>query len=126
MECQSQPLRSGEVLNFRWLSNGLVNLVDAMTGCIAAIKRPELFQHLFFFLVDPQGLSSSLSISEIEALSESMSKNYWGWVSDFAPIATLAPTFVAHYTERSLGAPAKVTILGKKGICLSLQLMTCS
>ncbi|KAJ4823879.1 hypothetical protein Tsubulata_010460 [Turnera subulata] len=176
--------------NFDGYAADLVNLLDeleldktiymghsmsAMIGCIAAVKRPELFQHLILLGGSPRylndtGYDGGFSKAGIEGLFDAMSKNYSAWVPGFAPTAVLAddcaaiaefedtlgrinpkvalavaktvflsdlrgvlpkvlvpctiiqakidpvaPTFVAHYMKRNLGAPATVKILKTKG-----------
>ncbi|KAJ6749872.1 hypothetical protein OIU85_000497 [Salix viminalis] len=93
--------------SFNGYASDLVNLLDelnvnktifvghsmsAMIGCIASIKRPELFKHLILLggsprYLDAKGYNGGFTRSEINALFKQMDRNYTSWVQAFAPVA---------------------------------------
>ncbi|KAJ6869936.1 hypothetical protein NC652_035747 [Populus alba x Populus x berolinensis] len=66
--------------------------MSAMIGCIASIKRPELFRHLVLLggsprYLDEKGYNGGFTRSEINAIFKHMHHNYTSWVQAFAPTA---------------------------------------
>ncbi|KAF8022957.1 hypothetical protein BT93_F0466 [Corymbia citriodora subsp. variegata] len=83
--------------------------MSAMIGCLAAISRPDLFEHLVLLsgsprYLDDEGYVGGFNESVINSLLQSMRTNYSGWVHDFAPIAVaLNDTSALMEFEHSLG-----------------------
>ncbi|KAI5560614.1 hypothetical protein POPTR_016G062700v4 [Populus trichocarpa] len=93
--------------SFKGYASDMVNLLDelrvnetifvghsmsAMIGCIASIKRPELFRHLVLLggsprYLDEKGYNGGFTRSEINAIFKHMHQNYTSWVQAFAPTA---------------------------------------
>ncbi|KAJ6968235.1 strigolactone esterase D14-like [Populus alba x Populus x berolinensis] len=89
--------------SFKGYASDMVNLLDelrvnetilvghsmsAMIGCIASIKRPELFRHLVLLggsprYLDEKGYNGGFTRSEINAILKHMHQNYTSWVSSF-------------------------------------------
>ncbi|KAJ8900017.1 hypothetical protein K2173_024130 [Erythroxylum novogranatense] len=66
--------------------------MSAMIGCLAAIKRPELFQHLVLLGGSPRYLNSKgydggFERAQVEVLLKSMEQNFSGWIQSYAPTA---------------------------------------
>ncbi|XP_039042254.1 probable strigolactone esterase DAD2 [Hibiscus syriacus] len=64
----------------------------AMVGCLAAINRPHLFNHLVLLSGSPryineEGYEGGFTKSEIKAVYRNISENFRGWVQNFAPTA---------------------------------------
>ncbi|KHN43574.1 Sigma factor sigB regulation protein rsbQ [Glycine soja] len=82
--------------------------MSAMIGCIAATKKPELFEHLVQLGGSPrylneEGYEGGFTRSELDTIFESIKQNFSGWAHSFAPnaISTNNPAAVAEF-ERSL------------------------
>ncbi|KAF2307724.1 hypothetical protein GH714_031236 [Hevea brasiliensis] len=93
--------------NFTGYARDLVTLLDelnvnktiymghsmsAMIGCIAAIERPELFQHLILLSGSPRylnakGYEGGFERSGINEILRNINNNFSSWVQDFAPRA---------------------------------------
>ncbi|GAB4843742.1 hypothetical protein Ancab_013707 [Ancistrocladus abbreviatus] len=63
--------------------------MSAMVGCIAAVKKPELFQQLILLSGSPrylnaEGYYGGFSLPEVEGIFNQISQNYQEWVEDFA------------------------------------------
>ncbi len=66
--------------------------VSGMVSLLAALVEPDCFSQLFFIDASPRYLNDVEYIggfeqSDLDALYESMSTNYYAWASGFAPIA---------------------------------------
>ncbi|KAL3715892.1 hypothetical protein ACJRO7_007620 [Eucalyptus globulus] len=83
--------------------------MSAMIGCLAAIRRPDLFEHLVLLSGSPRYLNAKgyvggLDETAINSLLQSMRADYSGWVHDFAPKPiALNNTSALMEFERSLG-----------------------
>ncbi|KDP21908.1 hypothetical protein JCGZ_03046 [Jatropha curcas] len=93
--------------NFEGYANDLVTLLDvlnvnqstyighsmsAMIGCLASIKRPELFHHLVLLSGSPrylnaEGYDGGFERSEINTTLRNINQNFSSWVENFAPMA---------------------------------------
>lgn len=63
--------------------------MSAMIGCIAATKRPQLFEHLVLLGGSPrylneQGYNGGLEISDIETTFNQINHNFSKWVQNFS------------------------------------------
>ncbi|CAD6231056.1 unnamed protein product [Miscanthus lutarioriparius] len=63
-----------------------------MVGCIASIKRPDLFTHLVLVGASPRYMNSEdyeggFDEPEIEAMLSRISSDFRGWAEDFVPLA---------------------------------------
>ncbi|KAL3534004.1 hypothetical protein ACH5RR_007525 [Cinchona calisaya] len=66
--------------------------MSAMVGCIAATKRPDLFQHLFLMNGSPRYLntpmySGGFSREDINTILTNIRQNFTGWARTLAPLA---------------------------------------
>ncbi|KAK6941976.1 Alpha/beta hydrolase fold-1 [Dillenia turbinata] len=66
--------------------------MSAMIGCIAATRRPELFEHLILLSGSPRYLNTKryfggFERSELKTILMQINQNFSGWVQDFAPKA---------------------------------------
>lgn len=66
--------------------------VSGMVSLLAALVEPDCFSQLFFIDASPRylndvGYYGGFEQSDLDALYESMSSNYYAWASGFAPIA---------------------------------------
>uniref|UniRef100_A0A5B7A6D0 AB hydrolase-1 domain-containing protein n=1 Tax=Davidia involucrata TaxID=16924 RepID=A0A5B7A6D0_DAVIN len=66
--------------------------MSAMIGCIAATKRPQLFQHLILLSGSPRYLNAKgyyggFERSSIETIFKDINQNFSGWVQSFAQSA---------------------------------------
>ncbi|KAB1222447.1 hypothetical protein CJ030_MR2G028775 [Morella rubra] len=66
--------------------------MSAMIGCMAATKRPELFEHLILLNGSPRylndkGYNGGFRRAEVDTLFREMDKNFPSWVHSFAPVA---------------------------------------
>lgn len=66
--------------------------MSGMIGCIASIKRPQLFKKLILIGASPRYLNSEdyeggFEVSEIEQLLSKMESNFHAWASAFVPIS---------------------------------------
>ncbi|KAL3747543.1 hypothetical protein ACJRO7_016351 [Eucalyptus globulus] len=64
--------------------------MSGMIGCIASIKRPELFQRLMLLLASPRYLNlgdyvGGFEESQIDDMVSSIRSNYQEWVENFTP-----------------------------------------
>ncbi|CAN6450233.1 unnamed protein product [Victoria cruziana] len=74
--------------------------ISAMIGCLASIRRPELFTKLVLLGASPRFLNDKdyhggFERSEIEKVFGAMESNYEAWVSGYAPLAVGADVPVA-------------------------------
>ncbi|KAK9266587.1 hypothetical protein L1049_021652 [Liquidambar formosana] len=83
--------------------------MSAMIGCIAATKRPELFESLILLGGSPRYLNAKryyggFQKSDLETIFKEMNQDFPTWVHNFAPKAIYVnnKTAVTEY-ERSLG-----------------------
>ncbi|CAO2176847.1 unnamed protein product [Urochloa humidicola] len=63
-----------------------------MIGCIASIKRPDLFAHLVLVGASPRYMNSEdyeggFDASDIEAMLATISSDFRGWAEGFVPLA---------------------------------------
>ncbi|GJM94013.1 hypothetical protein PR202_ga10622 [Eleusine coracana subsp. coracana] len=63
-----------------------------MVGCIASIKRPELFSQLVLIGASPRYMNSAdyeggFEASDIEAMLDRISSDFRGWAEGFVPLA---------------------------------------
>lgn len=63
-----------------------------MIGCIASIKRPDLFTHLVLVGASPRYMNSEdyeggFDASDIEAMLASIASDFRGWAEGFVPLA---------------------------------------
>lgn len=70
--------------------------MSAMIGCIASVKRPDLFKHLILIGASPRYLNAEdyeggFERADIEQIFSAIEFNFNGWVSTFAPLAVGAP-----------------------------------
>lgn len=66
--------------------------VSGMVGCLASIKRPELFERLILLCASPRYLNDEsyhggFERAEVDGLYFAMKSDYAAWVSGFAPLA---------------------------------------
>lgn len=66
--------------------------MSAMIGCLAAIKRPQMFDQLILISGSPRYLNEKdytggFERSEIDTIFNQMDKNFSGWVQNFAQTA---------------------------------------
>ncbi|XP_059646447.1 strigolactone esterase D14-like [Cornus florida] len=83
--------------------------MSAMIGFKAAIRRPELFEHLVLLSGSPRylnekGYNGGFRRSDLNSIFKDMHQNFTGWVQSFAPraISVNNITAIAKF-ERSLG-----------------------
>ncbi|GLT62075.1 hypothetical protein SLA2020_347400 [Shorea laevis] len=82
--------------------------MSAMIGCLAATKRPELFQHLVLLNGSPRYLNTKgyyggFERSDIDSIFISIEGNFSNWVQNFVPKAISVNNRAAvSETERSL------------------------
>ncbi|WVZ69864.1 hypothetical protein U9M48_018587 [Paspalum notatum var. saurae] len=67
-----------------------------MIGCIASIKRPDLFTHLVLVGASPRYMNSEdyeggFEASDIEAMLATMSSDFHGWAEGFVALAIGSP-----------------------------------
>ncbi|KAL2929293.1 Strigolactone esterase D14 [Bienertia sinuspersici] len=100
--------------------------MSGMIGCIASIKRPQLFNKLILIGASPRYINSEdyeggFEASDIEQLLSTIESNYQPWATAFAPIAVGGKdSLLAEKFERSLKkmkpeialAVAKIIFLG--------------
>ncbi|KAF8400758.1 hypothetical protein HHK36_014058 [Tetracentron sinense] len=110
--------------SFQAFANDLITLIDennlkssvflghsfsGMVGCIASIKRPDLFQKLILLGASPRYLNSEdykggLESSEIEQIISNIESNFHTWASNFAVLAVNANDHIsAEKFQKSLG-----------------------
>ncbi|XP_030457945.1 strigolactone esterase D14-like [Syzygium oleosum] len=83
--------------------------MSAMIGCLAAIRRPDLFEQLVLLSGSPRylnakGYTGGFDEPAINSILQSMRANYSGWIHDFAPTAiALNNTGALMEFEHSLG-----------------------
>lgn len=71
--------------------------VSCITGLLAAIQKPEWFEHLILigpspcYINDPPDYIGGFERQDIEALLDIMEKNYLGWASFLAPLIMKNP-----------------------------------
>ncbi|XP_034692693.1 strigolactone esterase D14-like [Vitis riparia] len=66
--------------------------MSAMIGCIAATKRPDLFEHLILLGGSPrylnaEGYYGGFERSDIDKIFEAINENFPVWVQNFVPMA---------------------------------------
>ncbi|KAL6331119.1 hypothetical protein AAG906_009547 [Vitis piasezkii] len=66
--------------------------MSGMIGCIASVKRPELFKRLIFIAASPRYLNADnyeggFERSEIEQIFANIESDFDKWASNFAPLA---------------------------------------
>ncbi|PRQ44382.1 putative alpha/Beta hydrolase [Rosa chinensis] len=66
--------------------------MSAMVGCVAATKRPHLFQHLILLSGSPRylnttGYTGGFTRPELDAIFNQIDKNFSSWIPNFAPLA---------------------------------------
>ncbi|KAI4300633.1 hypothetical protein L6164_033987 [Bauhinia variegata] len=66
--------------------------MSAMIGCLAATKRPELFEHLILLSGSPRylnakGYEGGFTRSELNTIFKAMSQNFSSWAHSFSRIA---------------------------------------
>jgi pimeloyl-ACP methyl ester carboxylesterase len=66
--------------------------MSAMIGCMAARKRPELFQHLILLSGSPRylndkGYNGGFERSELDTIFTQMDEKFSSWVKNFTPVA---------------------------------------
>ncbi|ONK76619.1 uncharacterized protein A4U43_C03F30220 [Asparagus officinalis] len=66
--------------------------VAAMVGCIASVRRPELFSHLVLIAASPRYLNTDdykggFEQKDIESMLSSIKSNFATWAKNFAPVA---------------------------------------
>ncbi|KAI8558816.1 hypothetical protein RHMOL_Rhmol04G0125800 [Rhododendron molle] len=66
--------------------------MSAMIGCLASIKRPDLFQHLVLLSGSPRYLNASkydggFNKEELNTIFNTIQKNFSAWVRAFTPVA---------------------------------------
>ncbi|KAL2345351.1 hypothetical protein Fmac_006636 [Flemingia macrophylla] len=100
--------------------------MSAMIGCLAAIKKPQLFQHLVLLGGSPrylndEGYEGGFSRSEVEAIFESVKQNFSGWTHTFAPnaISVNNPSAVAEFEQSLLKMNPQVALSVAKTVFLS-------
>eukprot|EP01018_Ginkgo_biloba_P021130 Gb_15091 [translate_table: standard] len=83
--------------------------VSAMVGCIASIKRPELFQKLILLGASPRYLNDEnyeggFERGDIDELLSRMKSDYGAWVSGFAPLVVRVdePSVVKEFSRTML------------------------
>eukprot|EP01018_Ginkgo_biloba_P021129 Gb_10937 [translate_table: standard] len=83
--------------------------VSAMVGCIASIKRPELFQNLILLCASPRYLNDEsyeggFERGDIDELLSRMKSDYGAWASGFAPLAVGVdePSLVEEFSRTML------------------------
>nr|CAB3473461.1 unnamed protein product [Digitaria exilis] len=103
----SAPDAGEEHYTFSRFADELVALMDAMklsgavyvghsmagmVGCIASIKRPDLFSHLVLVGASPRYMNSEdyeggFDESDIEAMLSTISSDFLAWAEGFVPLA---------------------------------------
>ncbi|XP_024018016.1 probable strigolactone esterase DAD2 isoform X2 [Morus notabilis] len=91
--------------------------VSAMTGILAAIRRPELFSKLVLVGASPRFLNDKdyhggFEHGEIEKVFSAMEANYEAWVSGFAPLAVGAdvPAAVREFSRTLFNMRPDITL----------------
>nr|KYP71646.1 Sigma factor sigB regulation protein rsbQ [Cajanus cajan] len=100
--------------------------MSAMIGCLAATKKPQLFQRLVLLAgspryLDEEGYEGGFNRSELDKIFESMKQNFSGWVHTFAPNAISAnnPSAVAEFEQSLLKMKPQVALSVAKTVFLS-------
>ncbi|OEL15209.1 Strigolactone esterase D14 [Dichanthelium oligosanthes] len=77
-----------------------------MIGCIASIKRPDLFAHLVLVGASPRYMNSEdyeggFDESDIEAMLASISSDFHGWAEGFVPlvVGSAEPSVVERFAR---------------------------
>ncbi|KAK9149493.1 hypothetical protein Scep_008250 [Stephania cephalantha] len=80
--------------------------ISAMIGCLASIKRPDLFKKLFLIGASPSYLNSEdyiggFEMEQIEQIFTAIESNFQAWASAFAPsvVESKDPSSVDKFKE---------------------------
>ncbi|KHN22565.1 Sigma factor sigB regulation protein rsbQ [Glycine soja] len=100
--------------------------MSAMIGCLAATKKPQLFEHLVLLAGSPmylnkEGYEGGFTRSELDKIFESIKQNFSGWAHSFAPYAISAndPAAVAEFECSLLRMKPEVALSVAKTVFLS-------
>ncbi|RDX85121.1 Strigolactone esterase D14, partial [Mucuna pruriens] len=100
--------------------------MSAMIGCLAATKKPQLFQHLVLLGGSPrylneEGYEGGFTRSELDTIFGSMKQNFSGWAHSFVPnaISVNDPAAVAEFEQSLLRMKPQVALSVAKTVFLS-------
>ncbi|XP_027349372.1 strigolactone esterase D14-like [Abrus precatorius] len=127
--------------NFDGYAHDLVSLLDelnlnktiyvghsmsAMIGCIAATRKPQLFEHLVLLGGSPryqneEGYEGGFNEPKLDEIFESISKNFSKWAHSFAPdaVGVNNPSAVSEFEHSLLRMNPSIALEVAKTIFLS-------
>ncbi|KAL3745199.1 hypothetical protein ACJRO7_014330 [Eucalyptus globulus] len=79
--------------------------MSGMIGCIASVKRPNLFKHLILLAASPRylntdGYEGGFGTAQIDQLLASLESDYYGWTANFASLRVQGdPLTIEVYTK---------------------------
>ncbi|EHA8590559.1 strigolactone esterase D14 [Cocos nucifera] len=102
-----KSLEPSKYSSFAAFTDGLISLIEdmnlagvifvghsmsGMIGCVASVKRPELFSHLALIGASPRYLNSEdyeggFERMEVEKMFTDMESNFQSWAQSFVPLA---------------------------------------
>lgn len=97
--------------------------VSGMIGCLASIKRPELFERLILLGASPRYLNDGsyeggFEREDIDGILSLIKSNYSAWVSGFVPplIAVDEPSLVNEFSRKFLSIKPEIAFTVAKSI----------
>nr|ABR17129.1 unknown [Picea sitchensis] len=91
--------------------------VSGMVGCLASIKRPELFERLILLCASPRYLNDEsyhggFERGQVDILYCAMKSDYAEWVSGFAPLAVGvdAPSVVQEFSRTMMNMKPEIAV----------------
>ncbi|CAL5096564.1 unnamed protein product [Urochloa decumbens] len=91
--------------------------MSAMAGCIASVRRPDLFSHLVLLCASPRYINSAedgyvggFETAGIDAMLDAMSSDFVSWVKGFVPNAVGDPVSVPPVEESFLAMHPAVAL----------------
>ncbi|KAK7337370.1 hypothetical protein VNO77_17938 [Canavalia gladiata] len=100
--------------------------MSAMIGCLAATKKPQLFERLILLGGSPRylnekGYEGGFSRSDLDTIFKSISQNFSGWAHNFAPnaIGENNPTAISEFENSLLRMKPDVALNVAKTVFLS-------
>eukprot|EP00253_Pinus_taeda_P016305 PITA_16305 len=97
--------------------------VSGMVGCLASIKRPELFERLILLCASPRYLNDGsyeggFERGDIDGIFSAMKSNYSAWVSGFVPllIGVDEPSLVKKFTRKMMNMKPEIALVAAKTI----------
>jgi len=97
--------------------------LSGMVGCLASIKRPELFERLILLCASPRYLNDEsyqggLERGEVDSLYCAMESDYAAWVSGFAPLAVGVdePSAVKEFSRTMMNMRPEIALAAARTI----------